>query len=133
MGQRYTLFFTAREGREDDLRWALYDRKISPDLRDPDSKQTALHLAAAKGRVGCVQLLIDAGKAQMTYQMKMKTQWYAALNSESHKTGELYCYTLRLCDQTKSISEVYASGKLYKLFCSSLQRIFKSISHNAWC
>ena len=62
MGQRYTLFFTAREGREDDLRWALYDRKISPDLRDPDTKQTALHLAAAKGRVGCVQLLIEAGK-----------------------------------------------------------------------
>lgn len=61
MGQRYTLFFTAREGREDDLRWALHDRKISPDLRDPDTKQTALHLAAAKGRVGCVKLLIDAG------------------------------------------------------------------------
>ncbi|XP_078373135.1 uncharacterized protein LOC144656768 [Oculina patagonica] len=64
MGQRYTLFFTAREGREDDLRWALHDRKISPDLRDPDSKQTALHLAAAKGRVGCVRLLIDAGAKQ---------------------------------------------------------------------
>lgn len=63
MGQRYTLFFTAREGREDDLRWALHDRKISPDLRDPDTKQTALHLAAAKGRVGCVRLLIDAGKS----------------------------------------------------------------------
>lgn len=62
MGQRYTLFFTAREGREDDLRWALHDRKISPDLRDPDTKQTALHLAAAKGRVGCVKLLVDAGK-----------------------------------------------------------------------
>ena len=62
MGQRYTLFFTAREGREDDLRWALHDRKISPDLRDPDTKQTALHLAAAKGRVGCVKLLIDAGE-----------------------------------------------------------------------
>lgn len=61
MGQRYTLFFTAREGREDDLRWALHDRKISPDLRDPDTKQTALHLAAAKGRVGCVKLLLDAG------------------------------------------------------------------------
>ena len=72
MGQRYTLFFTAREGREDDLRWALHDRKISPDLRDPDSKQTALHLAAAKGRVGCVRLLIDAGKAWVAYQMKMK-------------------------------------------------------------
>ena len=62
MGQRYTLFFTAREGREDDLRWALFDRKISPDLREPDTKQTALHLAAAKGRLGCVKLLIEAGK-----------------------------------------------------------------------
>lgn len=61
MGQRCTLFFTAREGREDDLRWALYDRRISPDLRDPDTKQTALHLSAAKGHVGCVQLLIEAG------------------------------------------------------------------------
>lgn len=61
MGQRYTLFFTAREGREDDLRWALFDRKISPDLREPDTKQTALHLAAAKGRLGCVKLLIEAG------------------------------------------------------------------------
>ena len=88
MGQRYTLFFTAREGREDDLRWALCDRKISPDLRDPDTKQTALHLAAAKGRVGCVQLLIDAGKEWIVYQMIMKTQWQAALNSDSQKTGE---------------------------------------------
>ncbi|XP_067050086.1 ankyrin repeat and SOCS box protein 9-like [Acropora muricata] len=61
MGQRYTLLFTAREGREDDLRWALYDRRISPDLRDPDTKQTALHLAAARGRVGCVRLLMEAG------------------------------------------------------------------------
>lgn len=89
MGQRYTLFFTAREGREDDLRWALRDRKISPDLRDPDTKQTALHLAAAKGRVGCVRLLIDAGKAWIVYQVIMKTQWQAVLNSDSHKTGEL--------------------------------------------
>ena len=79
MGQRYTLFFTAREGREDDLRWALQDRKISPDLRDPDTKQTALHLAAAKGRVGCVRLLIDAGKAWIASQRKMKTPWQAAL------------------------------------------------------
>ena len=67
MGQRYTLFFTAREGREDDLRWALYDRKISPDLRDPDTKQTALHLAAAKGRVTCVQLLIEAGESVVCF------------------------------------------------------------------
>lgn len=88
MGQRYTLFFTAREGREDDLRWALHDRKISPDLRDPDTKQTALHLAAAKGRVGCVRLLIDAGKARIAYQMKMKTQWQAAPDLDGHKTGE---------------------------------------------
>ena len=62
MGQRYTLLFTAREGREDDLRWALYDRRISPDLRDPDTKQTALHLAAARGRVGCVRLLMEADR-----------------------------------------------------------------------
>ena len=62
MGQRYTLFFTAREGREDDLRWALVERKISPDLRDPETQQTALHLAATKGRVGCLQLLINAGQ-----------------------------------------------------------------------
>ena len=61
MGQRYTLFFTVREGREDDLRWALEDRKISPDMRDPETNCTALHLAASKGRAGCVKLLINAG------------------------------------------------------------------------
>ncbi|XP_032233750.1 ankyrin repeat and protein kinase domain-containing protein 1 isoform X2 [Nematostella vectensis] len=61
MGQRYTLFFTSREGREEDLKWALHDRRISPNLRDPESKQTALHVAAAKGRAGCVKLLIEAG------------------------------------------------------------------------
>ena len=62
MGQRYTLFFTAREGREDDLRWALQDRKISPDMRDPESYCTALHLAASQGKAGCVKILIDAGQ-----------------------------------------------------------------------
>lgn len=62
MGQRYTLFFTAREGREEDLKWALTERKISPDLRDPETKYTALHVAASKGRAECVRLLIDAGK-----------------------------------------------------------------------
>ncbi|KAK3740942.1 hypothetical protein QZH41_017789 [Actinostola sp. cb2023] len=61
MGQRYTLFFTSREGREEDLKWALTERKISPDLRDPETKYTALHVAASKGRAGCVRLLIDAG------------------------------------------------------------------------
>ena len=39
-----------------------FDHRISPDLRDPDTKQTALHLAAARGRVGCVRLLMEAGR-----------------------------------------------------------------------
>ena len=41
MGQTYTLLFMAREGFEDDLCWALIDHRMSPDLRDPDTKQTA--------------------------------------------------------------------------------------------
>ena len=38
------------------------DRRISPDLRDPDTKQTALHLAAVRSRVGCVRLLMEADR-----------------------------------------------------------------------
>ena len=52
----------ACEGLEEDPCWALYDQRISPDLWDPDTKQTALHLAAARGCVGCVRLLMEAGR-----------------------------------------------------------------------
>ena len=39
-----------------------FDHRISPDLRDPDTKQTALHLAAARSRVGCVRPLMEADR-----------------------------------------------------------------------
>ena len=39
-----------------------FDDRISPDLRDPDTKQTALHLAAARSRFGCVRPLMEADR-----------------------------------------------------------------------
>ena len=39
-----------------------FDHRISPDLQDPDSKKTALHLAAARSRVGCVRALMEADR-----------------------------------------------------------------------
>jgi ankyrin repeat protein len=62
MGQKHTLFFAAGEGRKDDLRWVLYDKKVSPNLRDHTTQEVALHLAASKGHVECVKLLLKAGR-----------------------------------------------------------------------
>ena len=62
MGQKYTLFFAAEEGRKDDLKWVLYDKKVSPNLRDHSTQEVALHLAASKGHVECVKLLLKAGR-----------------------------------------------------------------------
>ena len=62
MGQKHTLFFAAGEGRKDDLKWVLYDKKVSPNLRDHTTQEVALHLAASKGHVECVKLLLKAGK-----------------------------------------------------------------------
>jgi len=39
-----------------------FDHRISPDLRDPDTKQTALHLPAARSCVGCVRPLMEADR-----------------------------------------------------------------------
>lgn len=62
MGQKQTLFFTATEGRLDDLKWVLYEKKVSPNLRDHESQEVALHLAASRGHAECVKLLLKAGE-----------------------------------------------------------------------
>ncbi len=62
MGQKHTLFFAAGEGRKEDLRWVLYDKKVSPNLRDHTTQEVALHPAASKGHVECVKLLLKAGR-----------------------------------------------------------------------
>lgn len=38
-----------------------FDHRIS-DLWDPDTKKTALHLAAARSRVGCVRPLMEVDR-----------------------------------------------------------------------
>lgn len=61
MGQKHTLFFAAGEGRIDDLKWVLFEKRVSPNLRDHSTQEVALHLAASKGHLECVKLLLNAG------------------------------------------------------------------------
>lgn len=61
MGCKQSLIYAAREGREDDLKWLLFDQKISANVHEPETKRTPLHLAACSGRPDCVRLLLQAG------------------------------------------------------------------------
>lgn len=61
MGQRYTFFFAAKEGRLSDLVWVLNQKNASPDMKDGESQSTALHMTCARGHTKCADLLIKAG------------------------------------------------------------------------
>ena len=39
-----------------------FDHRMTPDLRDPDTKQTAFAFGCCQGRVGCVRLLMEADR-----------------------------------------------------------------------
>ncbi|RDD44087.1 Ankyrin repeat and SOCS box protein 13 [Trichoplax sp. H2] len=61
MGCKQSLIYAAREGREDDLKWLLFDKKISANIHEPETKRTPLHLAASSGGADCVKILLQAG------------------------------------------------------------------------
>lgn len=61
MGQKYTFFFAAKEGRLSDLVWVLNQKNASPNIRDGESQSTALHMTCARGHAKCAEVLIKAG------------------------------------------------------------------------
>ena len=61
MGQKYTFFFAAKEGRLGDLVWVLGQANASPNMKDGESQTTALHITCARGHTRCADLLIKAG------------------------------------------------------------------------
>ena len=69
MGQRYTFFFAAKEGRLSDLVWVLNQKNASPDMKDGESQSTALHMTCARGHTKCADLLIKAGTFEIVHKI----------------------------------------------------------------
>eukprot|EP00794_Sanderia_malayensis_P015336 gene15336-16913_t len=61
MGQKYTFFFAAKEGRASDLLWILSQKNASPNLREGESQTTALHMTCSRGHTKCTEILIKSG------------------------------------------------------------------------
>ena len=61
MGQKYTFFFAAKEGRESDLIWILRQKYTSPNLREGENQLTALHMTCTRGHTKCTEILLKAG------------------------------------------------------------------------
>ena len=88
MGHKYTLFFAAKEGRENDLLWVLNEKRISPDLREGESQTTPLHLTCARGHAKCAEILLKAGKAIPIFNwvcvLFMKKVHQGSFNNENY-------------------------------------------------
>ena len=67
MGQKYTFFFAAKEGRLSDLVWVLNQKNASPNMRDGESQSTALHITCARGHAKCAEALIKAGMYELHF------------------------------------------------------------------
>ena len=67
MGQKYTFFFAAKEGRLSDLVWVLNQKNASPNIRDGESQSTALHITCARGHAKCAEALIKAGTYELHF------------------------------------------------------------------